>query len=74
MEKETQTCLMHHERFGEGERFAHKASQPLPKGIIPAFDVSRFASCLADGCMLLLRNDSLIGDPKVSGAVTRTVD
>ncbi len=40
MEEKTQARLVHHLGFGKGQGFAHQASQPLPQGVIPAFDVS----------------------------------
>ena len=44
MEKEAQTSLMHYQRFGEGKRFANKASQALPLG--------PFASHISDALTL----------------------
>src|SRR5579859_1911980 len=42
MEKEEQTSLMYHYRFGKGECFMDEASQALSEGIVPAFYMSRF--------------------------------
>jgi hypothetical protein len=38
MGKEAQTHSMHHQRFGERERFANETSQTLPLGVIPALE------------------------------------
>jgi hypothetical protein len=37
MKKEFQTNIVHHQRFGERQRFANKARQALSEGSIPTF-------------------------------------
>ncbi len=73
MEEELETSLMHHQRFGEGQRFANKTSQTLSKRIVPAFRVGRFTSFLSGSGMLVLCNHRLIGDPAIGEAVTYTL-
>jgi hypothetical protein len=46
MKQVVQTSLVHHQRFGEGERFTDKASQALSQRIVPTFHMSRFACFL----------------------------
>ena len=73
MKKEVQTSLVHHQRFGEGERFTDKASQALSQRIVPTFHMSRFACFLSDRRMLLLRDNGLIHCPEIAEAVTSAV-
>src|SRR5258708_39548336 len=73
MEKETQTRLVHHQRFGEGERFANKARQALSEGIIPTFHMSRCPCFFSDRCVLFLRDDCLISSPEIREATASTV-
>jgi hypothetical protein len=73
MEKELQTSIVHHQRFGEGQRFTNKTSQALPERVIPALHMSRFARFFSRCCVLLFRNDSLVGLPKIALAVTCTI-
>ena len=73
MKKETQTRLMHQQRFGERERFADKASQPLPQRIIPTFHMSGFTCFLSHSGVLLFWKDRLIGRPEIREAMPLTV-
>src|SRR5690242_19958130 len=52
MEKEFQTGIMHKQRFGERERFANKATQPLSQRVIPSLHMRRFSRFFSDCCML----------------------
>jgi len=70
MEKEAQTSLMHYRRFREGKRFANKARQALPQGIVPAFHMRCFACFFADRCVLLCWDHCLICSPEIAEAVT----
>jgi hypothetical protein len=73
MEKKLQASIRHHQRFGERESFANKASQTLPKRIIPAFHMSRFPGFLSDRGVLLLWDHRLIRCPEIREAVTCTL-
>ncbi len=74
MEKEVQTSLMHHHRFGEGACFTNKASQALSERIVPTFYMGSLPCFLSHGFVLLLRDHGLIRCPKIGEAVTSTVD
>ena len=69
MKEKSQTRIMHEGRFRERERFAHKTTKTLSQRSIPALHMSGFPCFLADCCMLLFRNDSLLGLPKIGGAM-----
>ena len=43
MEKEQKTRLVHHHGLGKGQRHAHKTSQTLPQGVLPALDRDGFS-------------------------------
>jgi hypothetical protein len=73
MEKEVQASIVHHQRFGEGECFTNKASQALPERVIPALHMGCFTCFFSRCCVLLFRNDSLVGLPKISEAVACTI-
>lgn len=75
MKKQVQTNLVHQVRFGKGQDLSNKARQPLPQGLVPAFDVRCLPGVFAARRALLIRNDLLISFPEiritVRGLVTR---
>jgi hypothetical protein len=68
MEKEEQARFMHDQRLGKGQRHAHKTSQTLAQGVVPALHMSCFSSLFTNGCMLLLRDHRRIGRPEIREA------
>jgi hypothetical protein len=56
MQEELETDLMHAVAFAEGERPADESPQALPQRVVPALDVIRLPTLLADRGMLRLRN------------------
>jgi hypothetical protein len=73
MEKELETSIMHHQRFGEGQRLADKASQALSERIIPTLHVSRFTGFLSGSRVLVFRDYCLISWPEIGETVPHTV-
>jgi hypothetical protein len=54
--------------LGKGKRFAHKATQSLPQGVVPAFDMRGFACCFSHGVMVWrqLPKDLVVSLPKIT--------
>ena len=52
--------------------FIHPKSQVLPEPVIPALHMGCFTCFFSRGSVLLFRNDSLVGLPKIALAVTCT--
>ncbi len=73
MEKEFQTGIMHKQRFGERERFANKATQPLSQRVIPSLHMRRFSRFFSDCCMLFFWNHRLVSFPKIRVTMPFTI-
>lgn len=73
VKKKVQASRMHQRRFGERERFANKSAKTLPKGIIPALDMSRFTCLFTYRCMLLFWDNSLICTPEISVTMSSAI-
>ena len=73
MQKEAQTQLMHRIGFGERQTLSDETSKPLPQSVVPSFDMRRQASLFAHCRMLLRRDDQLVGFPKVTVAMSRSI-
>src|SRR5256885_4471256 len=73
VKKEQKAGLMQHNRLGKGQCFADKTSQALAQGIVPAFNMGRLPTFLADRRMLLLWYHCLVGGPEIGEAVTGAI-
>ena len=73
MEKELQTSIVHHPRFGERERFADKASQTLSERVIPAFHMSGFTGFLSGSRVLVFWDHCLVRGPEIGETVSAAI-
>ena len=67
MNKELDGGFVHDVDFGKGQSATHQPSQPLAQGVIEALNAVGLALPLTSA-VLLWRQDSLIGFPKVAVA------
>lgn len=74
MQKETETDMMHDERFGERHCFPNKARYSLAKRIVPALNMGCLTRVFATCFMLIFWNNSGIGRPKVAITRPTTID
>lgn len=70
MDEEFQRMVVKGIRFGKGERFAHKASQALPQGIVEALNMSSFPRCFANRAVVCaqMTKDLVISFPEIAEA------
>jgi len=64
---------MHDHRLGKGQRHAHKTSQTLPQGVIPALDMGGFSRLFAHRCVLLLWDYRSVHCLEVGEAVSMAI-
>ncbi len=57
---------MHPVALGEGKCFAHEAAESLAQGVVPAFDVARFARALAAQAAGAPREHLVVSQPPVA--------
>ena len=60
-------------RTSKEQRFTNKTSQALLERVIPALHMGCFTCFFSRGSVLLFRNDSLVGLPKIGVAVACTI-
>ena len=70
--KELETEVEHGVQLGKRERFTNQPAEPLPQGIIQAFNVIGLALLFADQRMRSLWQ-SVIGTPQVAEAVATLI-
>ncbi len=66
MHEEPQTRLMHQFTLRKGQRLAHKASQALTQGQVPALDMVGLARAFSNWVMLIVGQDGLVALPKIA--------
>ena len=76
MNKASESDFMKLIGFGKGKGFAHKASQSLTQGVVPALNMCRFASLFANRVVLRrqMSEDCIVCLPKVTESRTMTVE
>ena len=65
--------FMHPVALGEGECHAHKASEPLTQGVVPAFDVAGLAFAFIAQAMGAPRKNLVVRQPKVTAGGTAAI-
>ncbi len=73
MQEELQTILMHQFTLRKRQRLAHKASQALTQGQVPALDMVRLARAFINRVMLIIGQHGLVALPKIAIQQAMTV-
>ena len=73
MDEQLQGQLVKVVGLGKGQCFAHKASQALAQGVMPAFDVRSLSGFLANGAVRVSVKGHLISLPEIAAGTTGLV-